>query len=183
LNRAGRIFGHKDPDRGLSYLEEGAERARELSDGWFWMANLIEYAELCDQAWTATQEDRYREKISEIANKLREAQEAQLEFPELRGRWNILQAHLAMRQARTSGSADALEVALQNYMVGFPLIMHGWVGSYGASMAIPREFKKFTDFVGKLPPETRARWKHELYLSWSRQEESGTQLVARLEEL
>ncbi len=184
LNRAGRIFGQKDPDEGLRYLEEGAERARELSDGWFWMANLIEYAELCDDAWSATGEERYREKIPEVAGKLREARDAQIEFPELRGRWNILQGHLALDQALTSGSADAFADALENYRVGFPLITHGWVGSYGASAAVPREFKKFMDLALRLPPETRAHWHRELYLSWISQEESVTQLLlARLEEL
>ncbi|MGA7313871.1 MAG: hypothetical protein WBX22_07835, partial [Silvibacterium sp.] len=114
---------------------------------------------------------------------LREAEEAQLEFPELRGRWNILQGHLILGEALASGSADELGVALENYRVGFPLITQGWVGSYGASAAIPGEYKKFRDLVWQLPPETRAHWQQELYLSWSSQEESVTQLLARLEEL
>lgn len=183
LNRAGRIFARKDPDRGLSYLETGAQRAQELSDGWFWMANLIEYAELSYLTWSATGAAKYRENIDEIADKLREAEEAQLEFPELRGRWNILQGHLILGEALASGSADELGGALENYRVGFPLITHGWVGSYGASAAIPGEYKKFRDLVWQLPPETRAHWQQELYQSWSSQEESVTQLLARLEEL
>ena len=52
LNRAGRIFGSRDPESGLDYLRRGAERAQGLSDGWFWMASLIEYAELCYRAWS-----------------------------------------------------------------------------------------------------------------------------------
>jgi tetratricopeptide (TPR) repeat protein len=183
LNRAGRIFAPKDPDQGLSYLEAGAKRAQELSDGWFWMANLIEYAELNYLTWSATGETRYRENIDEMADRLREAEEAQLEFPELRGRWNILQGHLILREALASGSTDGLDAALENYRIGFPLITYGWVGSYGASAAIPGEFKKFRDLVWQLPAQTRAHWQQELYLSWSSQEESVTQLLARLEEL
>ena len=150
LNRAGRIFGDKDPEAGLGYLREGAERAQGLSDGWFWLANLVEYAELSYRAWAETDEPRYREQIRPIAGKMRETEEADLEFPELRGRWNVLQGHLAMHEWLDTGREDVLPVALENYRIGFPLITHGWVGSYGAS-AIPREFKMFRDLVWKLP--------------------------------
>ncbi len=182
LNRAGRIFGERDPDRGLSYLQEGAERAQELSDGWFWLANLIEYAELCYRVGSEREDPRYLEQIRPIAGKLKEPEVAELEFPELRGRWNVLQGHLAMREGLDTGNEDVLEAALQNYRTGFPLITHGWVGSYGAS-AIPREFEKFRDLVWRLPAQTRTRWLQELHRSWSGQEESATQLLARLEEL
>jgi len=181
LNRAGRIFGSKDPDRGLGYLEEGAERAQALSDGWFWLANLIEYAELCYRAWSGGGNERYIELIPPVAGKLRETETAELEFPELRGRWNVLQGHLAINRA-LAGDEDALEVALENYRIGFPLVTHGWVGSYGASV-IPEEFTKFRELVWKLPPETRAHWRRVLDRSWSGQEEYTTQLLARLVEL
>lgn len=181
LNRAGRIFGDKDPDRGLSYLLEGADRAQGLSDGWFWMANLVEYAQLCYRAWSATGELRYLEKIPAIADRLRETEEAELEFPELRGRWNILQGHLAMH-AGLNGNDAMLEAALENYRTGFPLITHGWVGSYGAS-AIPEEFREFGELVSRLSDETRQHWLQDLYTSWRGAEESATQLLPRLEEL
>jgi hypothetical protein len=181
LNRAGRIFGDKDPDRGLMYLAEGAARAQGLSDGWFWLASLIEYAELSYRAWSVTGERRYLELIPAVEGLLQEAEAAELEFPELRGRWNVLQGHLAMQEV-LAGNQEALEIALENYRTGFPLITHGWVGSYGASK-IPEEFRKFSDLVWQLPAETRARWQRELYQSWHRQEESATQLLARLEEL
>jgi tetratricopeptide (TPR) repeat protein len=182
LNRAGRIFGYKDPEAGLVYLREGAERAQGLSDGWFWLANLIEYAELSYRAWAETGESRYREQIQPIADKLRETEEADLEFPELRGRWNVLQGHLAMHEWLDTGRENVLPIALENYRIGFPLITRGWGGSYGAS-AIPREFKMFRDLVWKLPAETRVHWLQELSRSWSGLEESATQLLARLEEL
>jgi hypothetical protein len=181
LNRAGRIFGSKEPDRGLRYLREGAERAQELSDGWFWIASLIEYAELCYRAWSDDHDAKYIEQIPDIAAKLQQPEMAELEFPELRGRWNILQGHLAMHRV-LEGDDSMLEAALENYRIGFPLITHGWVGSYGAS-SIPGEFRKFSDLVWQLPAQTRARWREELYRSWSDQQESATQLLARLEEL
>lgn len=181
LNRAGRIFGDKDPDRGLSYLLEGAERAKGLSDGWFWMANLVEYAQLCYRAWSDGENPRYLEQIPVIARRLQETEEAELEFPELRGRWNILQGHLAMHVG-LDGSDAMLDAALENYRTGFPLITHGWVGSYGAS-AIPEEFRKFGELVWRLSDETRERWLRDLYTSWREPEESATQLLARLEEL
>jgi hypothetical protein len=182
LNRAGRIFGEQNPDRGLKYLEEGAARAEEISDGWFWMANLIEYAELCYRAWDKTGEPRYREKISDIGGKLLKAQR-HLEFQELMGRWYLLQAHLAVRDGLAMKNEGKLNEALREYMRGFPLIMHGWVGSYGASTAIPEEFRKFSALAAQLPPEIRATWKEELRRSWSEQDESTIQLIARLEEL
>lgn len=46
LNRAGRILGARDPQQALQYLEEGVETAAEVADGWFWYANMVEYAEL-----------------------------------------------------------------------------------------------------------------------------------------
>ena len=186
LNRAGRIFGHEDPGLGLRYLREGAEKARELSDGWFWIANLIEYAELAYRARAETPEPTFLQQIANIADELQYAEEQDLKFPELRGRWNVLQGHLAMHAALAADSKEAqeaaLEAALTNYRTGFPLITHGWVGSYGAS-AIPEEFKKFNALVWELPSETRARWLQELHRTWSNQEESTTQLLALLEQL
>jgi tetratricopeptide (TPR) repeat protein len=181
LNRAGRIFADKEPDRGLGYLLEGADRAQGLSDGWFWMANLVEYAGLCYRIWSATGDRGYLEKIPAIADRLLETEEAELEFPELRGRWDILQGHLAMH-AGLDGDDAMLEVALGNYRTGFPLITHGWVGSYGAS-AIPEEFRKFGELFWRLSAQTRERWLRDLYRSWREPEESATQLLALLEEL
>jgi tetratricopeptide (TPR) repeat protein len=178
LNRAGRIFGSKDPDRGLYYLMEGAERAKELSDGWFWVANLIEYAELCYRAWDDGAKPQYLDLIRPIDGKLQESAADGVEFPELRGRWNVLQGHLAMHEA-LAGDDRTLEIALAHYGKGFPLITHGWVGSFGVSTIFPGEFGRFRDLALQLPPEARARWRQELRRAWSGQE----LLLARLEEL
>jgi hypothetical protein len=181
LNRAGRIFGQKDPDLGLEYLLEAAEKAQGLSDGWFWLASLIEYAELCYRTWAGGKKPSYLEKIPAIAARLSDPELDEVQFPELRGRWNVLQGHLEMHKG-LAGDASRFEIALENYRLGFPLITHGWVGSYGAS-AIPGEFTKFRNLAWRLPDETRAHWRQVLEESWSSQAESATQLLARLEEL
>jgi len=181
LNRAGRIFGATNPDRGLDYLLDAADKAQELSDGWFLLASLTEYAELCYRASSDKKDPGYLERIPPVAKRWQNPEIAGLEFPELRGRWQVLQGHLAIEKAIARDEA-MLDIAFRNYRDGFPLITHGWVGSYGAS-AIPGEFRKFSDLVWRLPEEVRVRWRAELYQAWSRQPESATQLLALLEEL
>jgi hypothetical protein len=181
LNRAGRIFGAADPDLGLVYLLAAADSAEELSDGWFLRASLTEYAELCYRAASDKGDPGYLDRITPIAARWEDPGIAPLEFRELRGRWQVLQGHLAMEKA-IAGDEAMLDTAFENYRAGFPQITHGWVGSYGTS-AIPGEFKKFGTLVGKLKPEVREHWRGGLYQSWSRQPESATQLLALLEEL
>ena len=181
LNRAGRIFGARDPDLGLDYLLAAADKAQELSDGWFLLASLTEYAELCYRASSDRNDPKYLDRIPAIAERWQDPDIAELEFPELRGRWQVLQGHLAMDKA-IAGDEAMLDIALEHYRDGFPLITHGWVGSYGAS-AIPGEFRKFSNLVWRLPEAVRAHWRDELYRSWSDRQESATQLLARLEEL
>jgi tetratricopeptide (TPR) repeat protein len=182
LNRAGRIFGARDRDGGLAYLLEAAEKAQDLYDGWFWMASLIEYAELSYGGWSATRDPAYLAKIHDIEDKVRQSQAADLEFPELRGRWKILKGHLAMRAAIDTESADALHEALDYYQDGFRQITHGAVGSYGVS-AVPREFEKAKELARELPPKELLRWRRGLHTSWGNSAESTTQLLPLLEDL
>lgn len=183
LNRAGRIFGERDVDEGLDYLSQAVDAARELSDGWFWFASLIEYAELCFRTWSETKAGCYLERISNVTADL-ELVTRESGFPELRGRWDVLQAHIGLEKALGSGGdpdEQELAKAFENYKRGFPLITHGYVGSYGESI-IPREIRRFGDLIGDLPPEIRARWLSELRQSWSG-EGASTLLLARLVEL
>jgi tetratricopeptide (TPR) repeat protein len=185
LNRAGRIFGEGDFDKGLAYLADGIEWARRLSDGWFWFANLIEYAELSYRAWVATRQPAYRDQIAGKADEISRAMR-EYEFPDLKGRWNLLQGHLGIHDAldTTENAVDesGLSAALENYKTGFALIAKGYVGSSGAA-AVASEFKTFRELVWQLTEEIRAEWQAELRSAWSGLPQGSTLLLARLEEL
>jgi tetratricopeptide (TPR) repeat protein len=181
LNRAGRIFGAEDVGAGLAYLDQGARVARTLLDGWFWFANLIEHAELCYRAWVATGQSTYRTKIAEKSAAVHEAM-GQLEFPDLKGRWRLLQGHLDVHDSRQPGNSERLASALEHYKNGFLLLAQGYVGSSGAA-AIAGEFKIFKELVWGLPDETRALWQEEFRRAWTGDTPGSTLLLARLEEL
>lgn len=180
LNRAGRIFGRDDAQTGLDYLARGIVEARRLSDGWFWLANLTEYAELAYRAW-ALGEAGYYDKISEHAADIEEAHSI-YRFPDLQGRWLLLQGHLAIHRWLDAGQERHLERALYHYGRGFALIAQDYVGSSGAS-AIPGEFRRFRKLFERLPQDVREHWQVELRRTWSHEKAGSTLLLARLEEL
>src|SRR6185437_7642845 len=107
LNRAGRIFGADDPYAGLRYLEEGIESARQLSDGWFWFANLIEFVELCYRVWREGEEPFYLDQIDSRSTEIDQVM-AEYEFPDLKGRWGLLQGHLAVHKWLETGESGLL---------------------------------------------------------------------------
>jgi tetratricopeptide (TPR) repeat protein len=181
LNRAGRIFGRTKPDAGLDYLEEGIEQARQLSDGWFWFANLIEYAELSYRTWVKTGDQRYREGVTRHESDLRLVM-AEYSYPDLRGRWLQLQGHLGIRDWMHSGGQEHLEAALPKYVEGFALVAESYVGSSGAA-AVPGEFKTFAELFRNLPKEVQTEWRRTFRRAWSQLEDGSTLLLARLEEL
>jgi len=181
LNRAGRIFGEDEPDKALGYLDEGIEQARRLSDGWFWFANLIEYVELCFQTWMKTDNPVYRTRIAARADEIATAA-SDYKFPDLQGRWMLLQGHLRVRDSLASGNEDLLRLALEDFKQGFILVAQRYVGSSGAS-AVAGEFRKFADLIWGLPQNIRAEWQAEFQRAWSEEEYGSTLLLARLEEL
>ena len=181
LNRAGRIFGRRDHEAGLRYLADGIDSARSLSDGWFWFANLIEYVELCYRAWLATAQGDYLEKIAARTPDIDAVME-QYAFPDLRGRWRLLQGHLAVHRSLQTGDAGPLDAALEYYRAGFAMIAGDYIGSSGAS-AIPAEFRRFRDLLMRLPPDVQARWLSELRRAWSDERAGSTLLLALIEEL
>lgn len=180
LNRAGRIFG-LDPDAGIGYFAEGIDWARRLSDGWFLLANLIEYVEANYRAWAETGKTAY---IDQIMARQHEVENAidDYEFPDLKGRWELLQGHLALRRWKDSRDMRELDFALENYKDGFKLMAQGYVGSSGAA-ALPDEFASFAKLFDQLPEEVQAEWQQELRREWSNLEEGSTLMLARLEEL
>ncbi|HUA27271.1 MAG TPA: TIR domain-containing protein [Streptosporangiaceae bacterium] len=181
LNRAGRIFGVDDTEEGLRYLADGIECARSLSDGWFWFANLIEYVELSYRAWRATASTEYLVKIDARAPDIEEVMSL-YEFPDLRGRWRILQGHLAVHRSLETGDQGLLDTALDAYRAGFAMLAAEYVGSSGAS-AIPGEFRHFRDVLTRLPQDLRAHWLSDLRRAWTDDPGGSTLLLARLEEL
>lgn len=181
LNRAGRIFGQHDHDVGLRYLADGIECARSLSDGWLLHANLIEYVELSYRAWLATRQGGYLHEISARAPDI-DVVMSEYEFPDLRGRWQILRGHLAVHRSLETGDVGLLDAALEGYLGGFALLARGNVGSSGA-YAIPKEFDHFRNLLAMLSPDVRARWLSELRDAWSGDITGSTLLLAHLEEL
>jgi tetratricopeptide (TPR) repeat protein len=180
LNRAGRIFG-EDVDTGIGYLAEGIDWARRLSDGWFLLANLVEYVEANYRAWSETQKAAYIDQITARQHEVEEAM-SEYEFPDLKGRWELLQGHLAIRRWQDNHEPRELNLALENYKDGFKLIAQGYVGSSGAA-ALPGEFATFAKHLDQLPADVQADWQEELRREWSTLGEGSTLVLARLEEL
>lgn len=186
LNRAGRIYGKHKFDDGLRYLKEGTDWARRLSDGWFWFANLIEYAELSYRAWVKTGQSRYRDGIEWCKEDIGQAS-AEYKFSDLEGRWKLVQGHLGIHDALNRpdpGRPDPglLAAALENYKTGFVQLTQGYMGSSGTA-ALAREFKKFSDLFLRLPQDVRAQWQREFRRAWSGRSQCSTLLLARLEQL
>jgi tetratricopeptide (TPR) repeat protein len=191
LNRAGRIFGANDYRAGLKHLEEAAVEARRLSDGWFWIASLIEYAELGYRAWLATADPALRTAIAGKADDI-SAGIAEYHFADLEGRWLIVTANLALRDwlaeedkaLLDSALLDSalLDSALGGYAVGFRLLAQGQFGSSGAS-SIPPRFAHFRSMFAALPGGVQQRWLSELHGSWRNIGDGSTVLLACLEQL
>jgi hypothetical protein len=183
LNRAGRIFSLEDPEAGLAYLSDGIDAARRLSDGWFLLANLIEYIELCYRTWASTAEPRYIDRIAGRQHAIGQAMN-EYEFPDLRGRWYLVQGHLDVHKWLDASEKDErlLRTALERYRDGFALIAQAYVGSSGTS-ALPSEFDTFAGLFSRLPQGVRTQWQNELRRAWHRLPEGSTMLLARLEAL
>ncbi|HVB44970.1 MAG TPA: ATP-binding protein [Streptosporangiaceae bacterium] len=181
LNRAGRIFGHDDPEAGLHYLRDGIGEAQRLSDGWFWFANLVEYAELNYRVWDQRREDRYRLEIAHVEDDIHRVAE-DYSFPDLIGRWSLLQGHLATHDYLLTRDDRALDSALESYKSGFANIAKRHVGSSGAA-SVAGEFRTFRQIFFQLPEPVQADWRAKLRSAWSALDDGSTLLLARLEEL
>jgi len=182
LNRAGRIFGDQ-VDLGLSYLDASITEARRVADGWFLSANLIEYLDLSYRAWTDTGHARYREKlnarIADVESAIRD-----YEFADLRGRWELLQGHLAVHDALDHDRPADLDDAVRHFSSGFVTLADRRVGSHG-SAAIASEFRRFRDMFTMLGEQVQRKWYVQLRSDWAdpKSKDSATSLLARLEEL
>ncbi len=181
LNRAGRIYAERDFDTGLKYLADGITEGRRLSDGWFWFANMVERAELCYRAWQETGDEAYRAQIREHEADIAVAMD-RYQFPDLEGRWDLLQGHLRVHHSVETDDESGLGHALEHYKYGFALIAKQYVGSSGAA-EVAEEFRHLGELITKLSPQKRAEWQAALRHAWSGLESEATLLLAGLEEL
>jgi tetratricopeptide (TPR) repeat protein len=181
LNRAGRIFRAEDHDRALEYLRQGIDAAKELSDGWFWFANLIEYAELSYATWLKTGNPLYRDEIARYASEVRQAS-AEYPYPDLRGRWLVVQGNLQVRAWQADDDVRHLDEALRLYTRGFALIAAGYMGSSGAA-AIPGQFEAFRGLLHELPPDIHLQWLRQFRQEWTALAGDSDLLLARIAEL
>ncbi|MBZ0285038.1 MAG: ATP-binding protein [Anaerolineae bacterium] len=171
LNRAGRIFGYgfEDYERGLAYFSEGADKAKDVFDNQFWLANLIEYAELCYYIWVRTKNSEYLDRLIERSSEI-ENLVNNLNFPDLVGRWHVMQGHLAMNNSIHSANENQqrswLLHALEHYKRGFPQILAGSIGS----SAIPEGLQSFANALLNLPETVGDEVYRELSLAWSDQQ-------------
>jgi tetratricopeptide (TPR) repeat protein len=182
LNRAGRIVGHTDKDGGLELFAEGIRQGRAMSDGWFWMANIVDHAELCYRALLDTHNPNYRRKITEYEDELKAAT-AEYDFPDLRGRMELVEAHLAVLDWAGTGDDKLLDTALLNYSNGFRRIAErGYVGSAGIYV-IPAAFTTFSGILKSLPRSIQSQWLDILRAAWTDSKPGSLMLLPRLEEL
>jgi tetratricopeptide (TPR) repeat protein len=176
LNRAGRIFGHTDPEAALRYLEEGIDQARGLSDGRSLLSNLLDYVELSFRLLAETRREEYREQIDRRAPEIEQAIE-DYKFQDMLGRWHLLQGHRSLWEALQSRQSPP-EEALQHYEQGFRFIAEGSVGSRGVP-TIAVEFRTFSALYRQLPPATQDAWRRRLRRAWA----GSTSLLTRLDAL
>jgi tetratricopeptide (TPR) repeat protein len=187
LNRAGRIlgFGYRDYEAGLSRLAEGIDQGRVMLDGWFLLANMVEYAELAYRAWVETARTEFREAITANEEQFVGAT-AVYSFPDLEGRWEIVRGHLAVREwgVRVDDHDDhLLDKALEYYTQGFRHIAdRGFVGSSGSNV-VPGAFVTFGELFRLLPADVQAHWLDHLRIAWSGSQPGSTMLLAQLERL
>lgn len=183
LNRAGRVFGLTDPEAGLKYLEDGIREAHRLSDGWFWFANLVEYAELNFRLWHRNREESgYLANIGARTEEIDQVAE-DFPFPDLKGRWKLLRAHLAVHDYLDRGRGkDNLDGALDLYEAGFVDLATRHVASSGTA-SLRGEFAIFRSVLSELPENVRAAWQARLRSAWSAAGDVSMVLLARLEEL
>jgi hypothetical protein len=105
------------------------------------------------------------------------------DFPDLKGRWYLVQAHLQVHNWIGSGQPDdLLSTALERYRDGFALMARAYVGSSGTS-ALPGEFRFFSELFSLLPDNVQVAWQKELRRAWRDLPEGSTVLLARVEAL
>src|SRR6185437_10547161 len=100
----------------------------------FLLANLVEFAELSYLTWRETDRDKYRDEIVSYESQFDRAA-SEYEFPDLRGRWEVVAGHLRLWDWQATRDGATLDAALRYYADGFLRIAErGHVGSSGATV-------------------------------------------------
>lgn len=181
LNRAGRILGDEDSAAGLTHLADGIREAHNVADGWFYSANLIEYAELRYRRWLSSCEP---EELAAIRGGHAQIEEAMrtYSFPDLVGRWDLLKAYLMVEEGQRTGDRRRVEEAVTLVAEGFRLIARSLVGSHGAA-ALPAEFSRLHVVLESLTREEQDHWYSALRPVWGEPDSGEATLLARLQDL
>ncbi len=167
LNRAGRIIGDREPDRALSYLAEGVEEARRLSDAWFHVSNLVEAMELGFRTWRRTDDIRYfEEAVHRMGMADHLLDNDNYGFPGLRGRCELIRAHIAVLDGQDPTNVEILNRALDYYGRGLSEIARNSPGAHGARI-VAQAFASFRSYFEDLDATTRGHWHDELRDRWS----------------
>ena len=191
LNRAARILAKQGTaqtldllkiDQALDMLKKGIVAATTISDGWFLLANLVEFAELSYLTWRETDRDKYRDEIVRYESQFDRAA-LEYEFPDLRGRWEVVAGHLRLWDWQATRDGGTLDAALRYYADGFLRIAErGHVGSSGATV-IPAAFGIFAGLFKDLPGSKQTEWIDYLRREWSGSQPGSTMLLALMEDL
>ena len=96
-------------------------------------------------AWVKCNDNKYLSRINTLIRGEIEKVVA-YDFPDLKGRWELIQGHIQLRDALSPAEnnkrPEHLERAIEHYKKGFPLIAYRAAGSHGAH-ALKKEFDKF----------------------------------------
>jgi hypothetical protein len=181
LNRAGRILGDEDSAVGLEYLTSGIKEARDVADGWFYSANLVEYAELRYRRWLASGEP---DELAAMRNRYAEIEEAVAGYrlPDLEGRWWLLKAYLMVEEGKRTGDPSRPEKAVTLVADGLRLIARSLVGSHGAA-ALPAEFARLRVVLESMTRQEQDHWYSHLRSKWGAPDSGEATLLARLQDM
>jgi len=199
-NRAGRIiavFPELPPEeqlrQSLYYFRTGVEKALEVGDDWFFMANCIEALEVIKREYELTKHAKLLKHLDEFDERITEKfgkrlirttkQKAKIHFPDLFGRREIVLGTIDYLDG-LSGKPNKRESALHHYLQGFQLVTRSFFGSYGL-LHMTEELDALADRVIKLPPKTALRWRDSFAGAWKGKNINSTlkNFAARVDEL
>jgi tetratricopeptide (TPR) repeat protein len=169
LNRAGRIAQARGKlKQAEQLLQEGVERAEEVDDVWFIIANLVHLAELIYSQVKGKSIETLENHLTEIEGfnaRLLEYVNQEYKFPDLYGRMEIILGHLKYDLGIKKPDQELLSAALNHYVAAFPQLALGFYASHGVR-ALPGELDEFRSRIEDLLPETAMVWCNRLKEVW-----------------